>query len=408
MDNLEDYSPLLIPKTKHEYQQAVSRLEEIMVSSPEPGTKEYRLLETIALNISSYEKDNLPVPPPDPIDAIRFRMEQKNLKQRDLEPFIGSKGRVSEILNRKRPLTYEMAQNLYRGLSIPASVLLNSEPYREPAFDWTRFPITEIVKRGWIDVGLAELTKSPEPYLREFLKPLGMSLAPTILFRRSKTIRAKRSLEDYALLSWMGRVAQRADVEEMQVQYDSSMLNKESLVKLVQLSAMPDGPIQAVEYLKSRGIIVVIEKFLSGANLDAVLIHRFAKPPIIGLSLLRDRIDNFWFSLLHEIGHLLLHSTQDSYHFVDDFDVRYVEDPIENEADSFAREALLPTSIWKKSNAFRIPSPSAVKLLAKKQKINPAIVAGRARYEANNYQLLHQMVGQGEVRKQFANYKGGA
>mgnify|MGYP000930250438 CR=1 FL=1 len=404
----DEYFPLLIPRTDKEYQIAIEELSRLMSDNPDRDSNEHRKLETIASNIESYERKKHPVPPPDPVDAIRFRMEQKNLKQRDLIPFIGTKSRVSEVLNRKRPLTYEMAQNLYKGLSIPADVLLSNEPYTEPIMDWEKFPLKEMLKRGWIDSTPTEIKKNAEAIIREFLKPLGMSLAPTILFKKTKSTRVKRDLEDYALLSWMGRIAHRAEQINLPVRYERDNLNEVCLRELVNMSVDPNGPALAVEYLQAKGIHVVVEKSLKGANLDAVLIHRFARHPIIGISLLRDRLDNFWFSLFHEIGHLILHTSNDSYHFVDNFEVRYTEDPRENEADTFAREMLLPSDVWRKSNAFRIPSPSAVKLLAKKQKISPAIVAGRIRYETNNYQLLHQMIGQGEVSKAFANWKDGS
>ncbi|HWR72419.1 MAG TPA: helix-turn-helix domain-containing protein [Nitrospirota bacterium] len=78
--------------------------------------------------ISVYEEKRHPVPLPNPIDAIQYYMESRGLTRRDLEKYLGSRARVSEVLNRKRAITMEMIRNLHRGLGIPAEVLI--QPYR--------------------------------------------------------------------------------------------------------------------------------------------------------------------------------------------------------------------------------------------------------------------------------------
>ena len=90
----------------------------------DPGTPDGDRAEVIATLIEAYEARHHPIPPPDPIDAILFMMEQKGLSRRDLEPAIGSRGRVSEILNRKRPLTLPMVRALSALLHIPTDVLI--------------------------------------------------------------------------------------------------------------------------------------------------------------------------------------------------------------------------------------------------------------------------------------------
>ncbi len=88
------------------------------------GTPEGDELEVLALLIEKYEDDHYPMPPSDPIEAIKFRMDQQGLAQKDLEPFIGSSGRVSEVLNRKRKLSLAMIKRLHEGLRIPYESLL--------------------------------------------------------------------------------------------------------------------------------------------------------------------------------------------------------------------------------------------------------------------------------------------
>ena len=109
-------------KTRHEYRAALRRAEELM--DARPNTPQGDELELLAALIEIYEEQHAPVPPPDPVEAIRFRMEQENLRPQDLVPMLGSRSRVSEVLNRRRPLTLTMIRQLHHGLGIPADVLL--------------------------------------------------------------------------------------------------------------------------------------------------------------------------------------------------------------------------------------------------------------------------------------------
>jgi len=109
-------------KTESDYREALARMEEIFAA--EPGTPEGDELELLGILLDHYEKARVPVDFPDPVEAIRFRMEQMNMQQSDLTRLIGSKSRASEILNRKRPLSIAQIRTLHRTLQIPAEVLL--------------------------------------------------------------------------------------------------------------------------------------------------------------------------------------------------------------------------------------------------------------------------------------------
>ena len=109
-------------KTKKEYESALKRLDKIFDSNP--GTKNGDELEVLSILIDKYEKENYPIDFPDPIEAIKFRMEQLNLKQKDLANVIGFKTRVSEVMNRKRKLTLDMIRKISEALSIPTDVLV--------------------------------------------------------------------------------------------------------------------------------------------------------------------------------------------------------------------------------------------------------------------------------------------
>lgn len=112
-------------ETEAEYEVALKEIEER--SDAEPNTLEGDQLEILATLVEAYEAKHHPIPLPDPIEAMEYHMESRGLSRKDLEPHIGRRGRVSEILNRRRPLTLRMIRNLSEGLGIPAEVLM--QPY---------------------------------------------------------------------------------------------------------------------------------------------------------------------------------------------------------------------------------------------------------------------------------------
>jgi len=109
-------------KTEQDYDSSIKRIEELWGSKKDtPEGDELDLLVTL---VESYEMKHYPIPPPDPIDAIKFRMEQMGMNKADMVKYLGSQSRVSEVLNRKRSLTLKMVRSLYKGLKIPAEILL--------------------------------------------------------------------------------------------------------------------------------------------------------------------------------------------------------------------------------------------------------------------------------------------
>lgn len=109
-------------RTEKDYQNALDRLEDIF--DAKKGTAEGDELEILSILIDQYEKENFPIGMPDPIEAIKFRMEQMGMKQKDLAEVVGFKSRVSEILNKKRKLTLDMIRKLNTTLHIPTEVLV--------------------------------------------------------------------------------------------------------------------------------------------------------------------------------------------------------------------------------------------------------------------------------------------
>jgi HTH-type transcriptional regulator/antitoxin HigA len=111
-----------IIKTESEYKTALIKLEKLF--NAKPNTAKGDELELLSLLIEKYEQEKYPIDMPDPIEAIKFRMEQMGYTQNDLAKIIGLKSRASEILNKKRPLTLEMIRNLHEKMNIPTQVLI--------------------------------------------------------------------------------------------------------------------------------------------------------------------------------------------------------------------------------------------------------------------------------------------
>lgn len=112
-------------KTENDYKAALKEVEHLFNAAP--NSPEGDRLEVLTTLVEAYEEKHYPIPLPDPVEAILYFIESRGLSRRDLEPFIGSRARVSEVLNRKRPLTIGMIRKLHSGLGIPAEVLI--QPY---------------------------------------------------------------------------------------------------------------------------------------------------------------------------------------------------------------------------------------------------------------------------------------
>ena len=118
-------------RTKSDHRWALKEAKRLW--DAEPGTPGGDRVDILVTLVEAYEQKHFPIAPPDPISAIEFMLEQKGLTRRDLEPAIGGRGRVSEVLNRKRPLTLPMVRALSVLLDIPAGILTRHYPVRSAA-----------------------------------------------------------------------------------------------------------------------------------------------------------------------------------------------------------------------------------------------------------------------------------
>jgi len=110
-----------------DYEDILREIDRFFEANVQPGTPEGDSIEILLMLVEKYENEHYPIPLPDPVEAIKYYMESRGLTRKDLEPFMGNRARVSEILNRKRHLSLHMIQNLEKGLGIPAKVLI--QPY---------------------------------------------------------------------------------------------------------------------------------------------------------------------------------------------------------------------------------------------------------------------------------------
>ena len=171
------------------------------------------------------------------------------------------------------------------------------------------------------------------------------------------------------------------------------------------MSYFENGPLLAKEYLEKQGIHLIVVPHLPKTYLDGAAMLMPDGTPVIGLTLRYDRIDNFWFCLLHELSHVAKHLSASEPIIIDDLDYRRhdtaPEDKIEKEADEMTRDGLIPKKVWDSKPIKSKATTKKVYALAEKLKIHPAIIAGRVRFERNNYKLLSRHVGSKQVRKHF-------
>ena len=388
-------------KTQKEYEAALELLEALLDKNPSKGSTDAHKLELLSLLVKDYEEKNFVFESPNPIEAIKFRMEQENLSPRDLIPYIGNRSKVSEILSGKRTLTLSMIRALHIGLGIPLESLVGEQTHSE-SINWDKFPLKEMKKRGWID----DINKNAAEIITSFLQPIQQQIAVPALLRQTNHIRSAKEMNKYALFIWKARVIMVAKEMRGSTHYNSKVLTDDFFKKLIQLSTKNNSPFLAQDFLKKHGIILVIEPHFPKTYLDGAAIMT-NDGPIIGLTLRYDRLDNFWFCLIHELAHLRLHLKEIDDAIYDDLEFDAVDDPFENQADSFAGEMLIPSSVWDKSPASKVKSPAYAKILAQKLNINVAIVAGRMRHHFKSYRILNNLVGTDEVRKYFTDVQWG-
>jgi HTH-type transcriptional regulator/antitoxin HigA len=261
--------------------------------------------------------------------------------------------------------------------------------------------VREMIRRKWF---LPEPSENKQlsrgKGLRDFLFEHNSHralFAAAAMYRRQ--IRQRDLVDELAASAWLCRVMDRA-MERPSCHFDTNRISDTAITHLVRLSTDSSGPLRAIRYLAKLGVTVVLENGLPGMRTDGASFMAKGVGPVIAMTLRHDRIDSFWFTLLHEIGHVLLHlADRPNEVFVDSLEEDETdESELEAEANAFAKDAFVPRDTWSRSNAFRFGTEPAVLELAGKCSIHPAIVAGRLRFEKRKYTALTHLLGAGEVR----------
>ncbi|KKR88231.1 MAG: hypothetical protein UU37_C0008G0007 [Candidatus Gottesmanbacteria bacterium GW2011_GWA2_41_12] len=393
-----------IIKTEKDYNEALRLIEELIDRDPELGSTDADRLTLLAALVKDYESKTFPEHLPDPIEAIKFRMEQAGLKPADLVPYIGTAGRVSEILSGKRQLTIDMVRALSAGLGIPAKVLIQKPSRSFESQNWDTALVRSMERRGYFGrKTLKEHDKSE--LINGFFELIG-NVQPAALYRKTNFRSAPRT-DNNALLAWGLRVLQKAGKEKVSVKYKDGTVNLAFMQEVVRLSVKENGPLLARDYLKKRGIKLIIEPHLPKTHLDGAAFFAVKENPVIGLTIRHDRPDNFWFTLMHELAHVALHFNNGTESFYDEElqgkDGIHVDEK-EKDADALAQESILPNSKWAISAAKYTPSPMAAESLAKELGIQTAVVAGLIQFKHQNFFYLNKLVNDKglSVQKYFA------
>lgn len=388
-------------KTEEEYQEALAHLDTLMDAAP--GSPEEDELELFSVLIEKFEQEHYPIDLPDPIAAIEFRMDQQGLTRKDLEPFIGSQSKVSEVLNRKRPLSLAMIRALHAGFGIPAEVLLQ-EPGKEleaQRYNFRDFPFKEMVHRGYfpsVSGSLQEAKGMAEELLESLFSVFNGQQPMPVLPKCSEG-----PVNEKALWAWQARAISIAEKQNLPA-YDHSKIEEGFIRDVVRLSDFAQGPLLAREKLNKRGIPLVILPHLPHTYLDGACFRAPSGRAVVGLTLRHDRLDNFWFTLTHELTHVLLHLDDQPVSFFDDTETSVKEslDPREDEANSLARRLLIPEREWeRKKQTLLNGSREDVIAFAEDVQISPAIVAGRVRWERGDYTRFDDLIGRNKVKKLF-------
>lgn len=298
---------------------------------------------------------------------------------------------IASVLGVQITSSFELSDGIVRGTISPDS---------DEEFDWTRLPVQEMVKRQWIT---PQSESERVPVARSYVNRTVGHCALNV--HRRRKVRSQSRPNEYDLIAWQSRVIELAQqVVDAQKVSDFSLGNS-IVTDLVGLTTQNNGPAKAREMLLARGIVLVIEKHIPKTDLDGAAMLLSDGTPVIGLTLRLNRIDLFWYTLFHELGHVLLHLTKGVRFAFFDQEEASCSDLLEEQADRFAMNNLISELDWSNCVAPFVASEDSVLEDAEKLGVHPAIVAGRIRKERSNYKLLSALVDRGRIGSKLVVYE---
>lgn len=322
---------------------------------------------------------------------------QLNLKPQQIQRYESSKYQGASLarLTEVARALHVNVEGMYRNQQDEQSGLLTWADANDVI--WRKFPIREMVKRNWFHIFNDEdEVQATKRYFESACEDPTLAAA---LHR--KKVRGDAAVDEYSLLAWQVRILQQANLQIENLDFPKFRIDERWLPELKALTRKTDGPKKAVNLLANHGIVLVIEERFERTYLDGGAMLNTNGNPVIGLTLRYDRLDNFWFVLFHELGHVFLHLMSGyGFDFFDD-DAASTEDTLECEADEFALDNLIAPNEWEMCLSRNALTIEAVKLDAERLQVDPSIIAGRIRKEREDFSLLNELVGQNDVRIQF-------
>jgi HTH-type transcriptional regulator/antitoxin HigA len=228
---------------------------------------------------------------------------------------------------------------------------------------------------------------------------------PSALMRRTRTQRAASKTDQRALLLWEVAVLKTHEAAKALPKFAASKFGANELRQIAKMSSKSDGPSRAARELRNKGISLVIMPSLPGTFLDGAVMVSSSGTPVIGLTFRHDRIDNFWFTLLHELAHIILHLgilLDTGSAFVDDMEIRS-ENVHEQEADALARESLIPKEIIAQVIWSETSTDDDLVTVATRARVHLAVVAGRWQRDHQNYKKFSRLIDRTSVRSALNN-----
>lgn len=390
-------------KTVADYKLALEEVSVLIERNPPGGSDDADRLEVLGTLVAQYENTHFPIENPSPIEAIEFRIDQLGLKRKDLIPYIGSASKVSEVLSGKRSLSRSMIRKLRDNLGIPADVLISDSQQTSAEMDAeiNAYPLKQMCQLGYFGRGKSYLhiKKNSIKVLENLFSTAKIDQTSAAYCRTTAHYRDGKELNKHALRAWQARVIIKS-YDRKVANYRSGTVSQEFLEEIAQLSVLDTGPSVAREMLEKHGIPVVIERHLDHTYLDGACFLRADNVPVVGLTIRHDKLDNFWFTLLHELVHLGRHLGSENTTFFDDLDVPDSNEK-EKEADELAAEALIPSSTWQESKIASSDDWREVVAFAQSIRRHRAVVAGRIQRETKNYKRFSTLIGRHKVRSLF-------
>ena len=379
-------------RNRNDLETALARIE-ALASSNSGGEHDDELEVLIAL-VEHFESNAVEISPPDPVSAIKFRMEQLSLTPRDLEPYIGSRARVSEVLSGKRPLSIEMMRAIHHGLGVPYASLMSERSATSRARLGHDAALTRLS-----NMGFSVSAETASNFIFEAMD----RLATPALLRKTRSIRATTKTDHSALLLWQAAALRLAAHNPPANQFAPSQLDREALRRIAQLSSKKGGPLVAAERLREMGLSLVALPALPGTFLDGAAMSSPTGHAVVAITLRHDRTDNFWFTLMHELSHIHLHwekLSKEHEAFFDDLDIRS-EDQFEKEADELAQECLIPRALLRTVRWSLETSIDDLQALASRARVHVAVCAGRWQRDHQNYRRFARLLERNSTRVLF-------